>query len=248
MKDNFSARSEKYARFRPSYPQEFYDLLLSLVSHKENAWDCGTGNGQIAKELSNHFTTVYATDISEKQIINAFPAPNIFYKVANVEEVTFPDHFFDLITVGQALHWFHFDSFYKIVNQTLKGGGVFAAIGYGLFRTGDETDKVVDHYYSDITGPYWDEERHYVDEAYQTIPFPFEEIKAPAMKTSILWNFEQLVGYLETWSAVQHYIKKQEKNPIDLILPELEKTWPKDESKEVTFTFFLRIGRKLGWN
>jgi ubiquinone/menaquinone biosynthesis C-methylase UbiE len=244
MKDNFSARSEKYARFRPSYPQEFYDLLVSLVDHKVNAWDCGTGNGQIAIELSKYFTTVYATDISEKQIMHAAAAPNIFYKVANVEEVTFPDNFFDLITVGQALHWFHFDEFYKVVNRTLKDDGLFAAIGYGIFRTGDDTDKVVDHYYTEITGPYWDEERHYIDESYQTIPFPFEEIKVPMMKTSILWSFEQLIGYLETWSAAQHYIKKEGKNPIELIIPELERTWPKGIKKEITFTFFLRVGRK----
>jgi len=242
MKDNFSARSDKYARFRPNYPAELYTFLLSLVNTKENAWDCGTGNGQIAKELSKHFTTVYATDISESQIMNAFGAENIFYKVEAVENVAFPPHFFDLIIVGQAIHWFDFDRFYKVVKRTLKEDGIFAIAGYGLFRAGDETDKAVDHFYNNVTGPYWDKERQYVDEAYATIPFPFKEIQTPELSVSYQWDFEHLIGYLETWSAVQHYIKATGKDPVEEFRSELQKTWPANTIKTVTFNIFMRAG------
>lgn len=242
MKDNFSARSDKYARFRPAYPDELYKFILSLVNTKENSWDCGTGNGQIAKELSNHFTTVYATDISESQIMNAFAAANIFYKVQAVEDVAFPSHFFDLIMVGQAIHWFDFDAFYKVVKRTLKEDGLFAVLGYGLFRTGDATDNVVDHFYNNVTGPYWDKERHYVDEGYKTIPFPFKEIPTPEFTISYQWDFEHLIGYLETWSAVQHYIKATGNDPVKLFRAELKKTWPVNTIKTVTFNIFMRAG------
>lgn len=65
MKDNFSTHSDKYAKFRPSYPITFFDFLNSIVPNRKNVWDCGTGNGQMAIELSKTFKSVYATDISQ---------------------------------------------------------------------------------------------------------------------------------------------------------------------------------------
>jgi SAM-dependent methyltransferase len=35
----------------------------------------------------------------------------------------------DLVTVGQALHWFELPQFYAEVSRILKPGGVFAAFG-----------------------------------------------------------------------------------------------------------------------
>src|SRR5689334_20990349 len=113
MKDNFSSQSEKYQQFRPTYPDELYTFLFAQVDSKEVAWDCGTGNGQVAKELSKQFRLVYATDISENQIKNASRADNITYQVESAEQSSFPDKCFDLVTVAQAIHWFDFDAFYR---------------------------------------------------------------------------------------------------------------------------------------
>src|ERR1044071_3550840 len=106
MKDNFSKQSIAYAKYRPTYPQELYDFILSKVEKRDAAWDCGTGNGQTAKELSKYFKKVFATDISEKQIQNAHAVENIFYSMQPAEQTNFSDNTFDLVTVSQALHWF----------------------------------------------------------------------------------------------------------------------------------------------
>ena len=111
MKDNFSVQSDQYIKFRPTYPNELYSFLLALVESKHTAWDCGTGNGQIARELSKYFNKVYATDISGKQIKNDICRDNIFYKVECAEKTSFPENTFDLITVAQAIHWFNFKNF-----------------------------------------------------------------------------------------------------------------------------------------
>ncbi len=243
MKDNFSARSESYAKFRPLYPKEMYDFIFPLVKTKQIAWDCGTGNGQVARELAKHFNTVHATDVSERQIANATPAENIFYKVESAEDTHFPDHTFDLITVAQAIHWFDFDAFYKEAIRVGKRDSVLAVIGYGLMTIDNATDKVIEYFYEDITEPYWDKERIYIDEHYQTIPFPFEEIPSPNFFINVEWNFDQLIGFLSTWSAVQHYIKANNKNPVELIYDDLKKTWNKNELKEVKFPVLLRVGK-----
>ncbi len=99
VKDKFSDRSEFYKKYRPTYPEEFYEEILKLTTGRNECWDCGTGNGQVAAELSKYFNKVYATDISESQIDNADKRDNVIYKVERAEKTTFRDSQFDLITV-----------------------------------------------------------------------------------------------------------------------------------------------------
>jgi hypothetical protein len=243
MKDNFSTQSELYVKFRPTYPNELYDFLLSITETKNTAWDCGTGNGQVAEQLSKHFKEVYASDISENQIKNAVKRDNIFYKVERAEHTSFRDKSFDLITVGQAIHWFDFDTFYKEVERTITAKGILAVTGYGLLNTNDVIDKIIRKFHDEIVGPYWDAERKYVNENYRTIPFPFKELEAPQLYNSYEWKLEQMVGYLNTWSAVQHYIKANTKNPIEIIYDDLEHAWGLDSIRMVRFPILLRVAK-----
>jgi hypothetical protein len=46
FKDHFSARSDDYARYRPTYPDKLFQYLASVVEERSVAWDCATGSGQ----------------------------------------------------------------------------------------------------------------------------------------------------------------------------------------------------------
>jgi len=244
MKDNFSKQSDLYSRFRPGYPGQLFDFLLPLVPDKRNAWDCGTGNGQVAAKLSNYFNEVYASDLSAAQIENAERKKNIFYSVEKAEKTLFPDNKFDLITIAQAIHWFQFNDFYHEAQRTLKPGGIIAVIGYDILRINKKIDLLIDTFYRDTTGPYWDEERKYVEEHYLTIPFPFKEITTPGFSMNYNWDLERVTGYLNTWSAVQHYIRKNNENPVDKFSEELKKVWGNVLKRKVQFPIFMRTGRK----
>ena len=241
IKDNFSKQASAYAQFRPHYPDEMIAWIVSFVRTKNTALDLATGNGQVARKLSAFFDTVYATDISEQQLKNAIPTENIIYKKQSAEKTDFRDGQFDLITVAQAVHWFQFEIFYKEMYRILKPDGILAILGYGLFETNTETDAILTHFYHNIVGPYWDAERKYIDENYESIPFPLNEIKTKKFKNGFTWTFEQLVGYLETWSATQHYKDKNGQNPIDLIRDELKSSW-EHNNQQVTFPLLLRMG------
>lgn len=243
MKDNFSTQSSGYAIYRPTYPQELYDFLLRLVNNKDAAWDCATGNGQVARVLAQHFQHVYATDISEKQLNEALKLPNILYKVESSGQAGVPDQSFDLITVAQAIHWFNFDAFYHEVKRTLKPNGIIAVIGYGLMSIDKKVNQVIHKLYETILGKYWDGERRYIEEGYKTIPFPFEEITAPHFQIKTTWNFNQLIGYLNTWSSLQHYKKANDRNPLEYVMTELKEAWGDDAEKDVCFPLLLRVGK-----
>lgn len=245
MKDNFSTQASAYARFRPGYPPQLFDFLFGLCRQFECAWDCATGNGQIAAVLSERFGQVEATDISEKQLQQAPQKSNIRYRVEPAETPSFADASFNLITVGQSAHWFDFDKFYPEVARVLKPGGVLALVGYNLLKIDAQTDPVINYLYTNVLGEYWDVERRLVDNAYSTIPFPFTEVPLPEMSMSYEWTFDHLLGYLETWSALQHFSRKYGKSPIDEnLLDTLRSTWPEGAVKTVRFPIFGRIGTR----
>src|SRR5688572_29467213 len=119
-KDFFSGHSKLYATFRPSYPADLYSFVFTHVKNFYSAWDCATGNGQVAQVLAKHFKHVEATDISQQQLDNAVQIQNIHYSTQGAEKTAFPNNHFDLITVGQALHWFDLDKFYSEVKRVAK--------------------------------------------------------------------------------------------------------------------------------
>ena len=245
MKDNFSSESAKYAQFRPTYPDALFEYLLTLVPGRTQAWDCGTGNGQMAQVLAGVFEEVSATDISRQQIDNAVVLPNIRYSVQPAERTDFPDTTFDLITVAQAIHWFDFDAFYAEASRTLKPGGLLAVIGYGLLQIDPALDVVIGGFYRDVVGPFWDKERHYVDEGYRTIPFPYADLPAPAFSIDFEWTLDHLLGYIGTWSAVRHYRKTRGEDPLAQIEPQLRKVWGNAAAcKKGHFPILLRVGRR----
>ena len=169
---------------------------------------------------------------------------NIIYSCTPAERTDFEDNTFNLITVGQAIHWFNFDLFYKEVNRTLiKEGGVIAVIGYGLNTINKEVDAITQWFYTEIIGQYWDKERRYIDEQYKSIPFPFKEITAPTFKSEFHWTLSQYLGYLSTWSAVQHYIRARGEDPVKLIAKKLSLIWKENELKKIGFPILLRVGK-----
>ena len=242
IQDNFSTGASDYAAFRPQSPEAVFDFIYSNTRNFDTAWDCGTGNGQVASILSERFHTVYGTDISTSQLSHAAQKENIIYRTERAEATSLADSSVDLITVAQAIHWFDFDSFYMEVRRVARPGAFFAAWTYNLLKLTPAVNEVIDDFYHGTTRGYWDKERDLVDEGYGTIPFPFQEVKAPSISIVKHWNIDQVAGYLKTWSGVQHYIRKEGKDPIPDLIPQLQKVWGSEPLLEVRWPVFVRAG------
>lgn len=243
-KDLFSTQSDLYAKFRPTYPQELYDHILSFVKEKNIAWDCATGNGQAAVALADHFKKVLATDISAAQIEKAAKKKNIDYVVCPAESTPFADDTFDLVTVAQAYHWIKWKEFKIEVTRVCKPNAILAVWTYFSHTTGDENiDKAVRDFYENVTKPYWDYERRHVEELYETVEFDYERLPAKNFESILYWKRENLIGYISTWSAIQKYIKVNGHSPISIIEEKLKILWPEDEIKSIIFPIYLKLGR-----
>ena len=241
FKDLFSRDSRSYAEFRPRYPAELFAWLASVSPGRTLAWDAGTGNGQAAVALAAHFEAVVASDPSEKQIKEATPHPRVKYSVAAEENGVAPGSA-DLVTVAQALHWFDRPKFWNEVKRVLRPRGVIAVWCYELQHVSPEVDAVINRFYHETVGPYWAPDRKLVEDGYRAIEFPFDEFTPPVFSMAAEWTLEHQVGYLGTWSAAGRYRKAKGVDPVELVLPELERAWG-NRVRRVQWPLSVRAGR-----
>lgn len=241
MKDLFSQNSQLYKQARPDYPHSVIHEILKHTPEHSFAWDCGAGSGQFTQLLVPYFEQIVATDLSESQLQSAPYFENVSYQIQIAEQTIFANQSFDLISVAQAIHWFDFEKFYAEVRRTLKVNGLLAVVGYGLLEIQDQQVNTMIQalYYEKLAGC-WDAERRYIDEAYQTIPFDFDEITVPKFSMTYQWTAAQLLKYLSTWSAIKNY---QDQYAEHALLDLAEYLQDLEQKFEITFPVFLRLGR-----
>ena len=225
FKDHFSEQSAQYANYRPRYPAELFQILADQCQRRELAWDCATGGGQAAVALGEFFESVIATDASDTQIASAIPHANVSYRVATAEVSGLDDASVDLLTVGQALHWFDHERFFTEAGRVLASGGVLAVWCYGLCHVNDACDGVVDELYTDIANEFWPPERRHIEERYAGITMPAAEIDVPRVNMYADWTADDMLGYLRTWSACRRYRKAHDRDPVTLIAGKLQDAW-----------------------
>jgi SAM-dependent methyltransferase len=242
--DHFSRQSSQYTQFRPRYPAELFAYLASLVERHDCTWDCGTGNGQAAVDLANHFARVVATDPSVNQIAHAIANKRVEYLVAAAEGCPLPADSVDLVAVAQAVHWFDRPRFYDEVRRVARPGGVLAVWSYPLATITPQVDALIWELYGPIVGAYWPPERSLIMERYATIEFPFEEIPPPAFTMTAEWTLDDLLGYLGTWSSVVRYRQDRDVDPLSLIDKRLSEAWgPPNVARTVHWPLYIRVGR-----
>lgn len=252
FQDHFSGHAREYASFRPTYPPELAAWLAGLAPSRQVAWDCGTGSGQAARLVAEHFALVVATDPSRQQLQSAPRHSRVAYVAATAEHPPLADASVDLVTVAQALHWFDFAAFYAQVRRVCRRGGILAVWAYELARVSPEVDRWLDAYFK-LVEAYWPPERRYVEEGYRTIPFPFAEISAPVFSMQAEWSLDQLLGYLSTWSATKratqslgYDVLSRAAAGTDFAAGSLEAAWGEAERRLMVWPLILRLGRVFG--
>jgi SAM-dependent methyltransferase len=245
FEDHFSKLALEYSLYRPQYPDNLYEYLAGISPQTNLAWDCGTGNGQAASQLAKYFQMVYATDASTDQIALAVGHPRVEYRVESAETVSLESSSVDLVTVAVAVHWFNLEVFYRQVKRVLKPEGVLAVWTYHLPQIEPAIDRVINTYTYTVLGDYWpDRIIRYVDKKYETLPFPFVEFKPPDFEMRTEWDLNRFAGYLSSWSAVNGYITRNGRHPVEKIWENLKSTWGKEDIvRQLRWELYFRLGR-----
>lgn len=242
FKDHFSEQSTLYARYRPTYPGALFQFLASLCEQHRLAWDCATGNGQAAVALTHHFGQVIATDASKQQIASAADADNVEFRVATAEDSSLDTGSADLVTVGQALHWFDCPQFFEEARRVLVPRGVLAVWCYELCHVSKACDEIVRELYEDIVGEFWPPERALIEEGYASIAMPGEEAVVPAFDMTADWTAGDMLGYLHTWSACKRFETQHGTDPVDQVAEALGAAWG-DTVRTVRWPLRVRASR-----
>ncbi|CAL1378353.1 unnamed protein product [Linum trigynum] len=169
MVELFVKQASEYAKTRPSYPKQLFDFIASKTPFDDLVWDVGSGSGQAVVSVSfldRIYKSVIATDTSSTQLDHVPRLPNVHYRHT---PLTIPtddlpllidgESTVDLVTVGQALHWFGLPSFYNQAQWVLKkSNDVVAAVCYCT----PEIEWTVDSFYMVDSAPYWNPQRKLV--------------------------------------------------------------------------------------
>lgn len=243
----FGEVAESYDRYRPDYPEDLYRYLETVGGPFDRAWDCATGTGQAAVDLTRIADSVVATDIDERQLEKAPEHPDIEYRIVPAEDSGLRDDSVDLVVVPTALHWFELDAFYHELDRVLVDGGLFAAWCYNTVEIDFRIDSIIARLTDEILDDDWDPRVKHVQSEYTDIDLPIEDLEPPDFRCSVEWTFDDFTGFLSTWSAYRDHQDRYGDDSLAPIRRELEEAWgPRDEQRTAEIPLFVRIGRKSG--
>ncbi len=224
FQDHFSAQASAYAQHRPTYPPALFDHLQRLVGSQAQVWEAACGSGQATVDLARRFAQVHATEPSATALAHAPPLQGVQYECAAAEQCALPARSVDLIVVAQALHWFDQPAFFAQCERVLRPDGVLAAWCYQDFEPPAAIAAACGEFRSRIDS-YWPAERRLIDRAYADSPWPFSELQAPIFPLTALWDLNQLLGYLSSFSAVVRCGKATGSDPVCALADEFRAQW-----------------------
>lgn len=132
--ERFSSRVENYIKYRPGYPKAIIELLQKecQLTDASIIADIGSGTGILTELLLKNGNPVYGVEPNQEmraaaeRLLSGFAQ---FHSVpATAEATTLPDKSMDLITAGQAFHWFDCGKARQEFLRILKPQGWIALI------------------------------------------------------------------------------------------------------------------------
>ncbi len=109
---NFNDKADIYAKYRPSYPNEYIDYLFTANQLKEDriVADIGSGTGIFSHQLLERGLNVIGVEPNDEMRKVAEQSLKLYSRFksikATAENTTLKGNSVDLVTVAQAFHWF----------------------------------------------------------------------------------------------------------------------------------------------
>lgn len=240
----FSEGAENYAKHRPTYPDECTKALAALCPNNNLAIEVGCGTGQFSHSLAEQFEKVIATDLSGEQIKQAVPHNKIIFKCEPAEKISADDNSASLIVAAQAAHWFDLPVFYKEAKRVAVNDAIIALLSYGILNIEGEANERFQKFYWDEIHSFWAPDRKHVETGYKDFDHPFTELTLPPINIICHWDFNQLIGYIKTWSAMKTLKAEGAGHIFDKFYNDIKDIWGEPEQrKTITWPISSRVGR-----
>lgn len=258
-----------YSKIRPQPPVSLIKSILDYLRSGydgplEAALDVGCGSGQSTHILAPHFTSVTGVDISEAQIAEAVKlnkTPAVSFRVSGAELLPFPDSSQQLVTAGQACHWFDLPKFFKETDRVLVPGGVVALYCYEIPRIvhhhlAEKLSAMIYQVFDEQLAGCWGEGVKDTVDMYQdprfTIPY-HDSCRDEAHVLEWEASVADVTFDLTSWSGFNTYREKNGAAAAQKILDDFQekfmstlgvKTPPEKTHLQICCKFALVMGRK----
>ena len=135
---SFGATAEAYERFRPGYPVELFDLVMTYAGRPvRTALEIGAGTGKATRLFAERGVTVTATEPDAGMLAELRKhVPASVKTVQAAFEDLQPGERHGLVYAAAALHWTNPEGRWSRLAALLEPGGVFASFG-GPVRLAD---------------------------------------------------------------------------------------------------------------
>ncbi|HEX9033438.1 MAG TPA: class I SAM-dependent methyltransferase [Streptosporangiaceae bacterium] len=135
---SFGVMAQAYERFRPGYPGELFDLVMTYAGQPvRTALEIGAGTGKATRLFAERGVTVTATEPDGAmlaELLKHVPA-NVKVVQAAFEDLRTGESY-GLVYAAAALHWTNPQGRWPRMAALLEPGGVFASFG-GPVRLAD---------------------------------------------------------------------------------------------------------------
>ena len=151
----FNKAADYYDQFRPSYPKEIIDTLISETGIKENArlLEIGAGSGKATELFIDKGFEIRCIDPGKDLVKignGRFQNNKIKFEAARFEEYDLPKQYYDAIFAAQAFHWVPQPIGYEKCAYALKEKA-FLAPFWNMYIT---YDNVMDNDLLEISSKY----------------------------------------------------------------------------------------------
>jgi SAM-dependent methyltransferase len=132
-KQRFTDRAENYARYRWEYAEAAIQAVCeaAALTPASLVADIGAGTGLLARRMAGRARLVTAIEpnAAMRALARSREEPGLAFLAGSAEAIPLANQRVDLITVGQALHWFQAEQARAEFRRILKPGGWLAVLG-----------------------------------------------------------------------------------------------------------------------
>ncbi|MET8203834.1 class I SAM-dependent methyltransferase [Micromonospora taraxaci] len=128
---SFGMVAEAYERYRPGYPVELLDLVMTYAGRPiRTALEIGAGTGKATRLFTRREVTITATEPDGAMLAELRKhVPSRVQTVQAAFEDLRPGETYDLVYAAAALHWTKAEGRWSRMAALVEPGGVFASFG-----------------------------------------------------------------------------------------------------------------------
>ena len=157
LKADFALTADDYRKYRPGFPDSFFDRLAryGLGARDQVVVDLGTGTGTLARGFARRGCRVIGIDpaaplLEQARTLDAEANVTVDYRVARAEETGLSSALADVVSAGQCWHWFDRRAAAREAARLLHSGGGIVIAHFDWIPLADNvvraTEKLIESY------------------------------------------------------------------------------------------------------